>query len=307
MIDRLDQWHIFACVAKHKSFVKAARTLGRSPQATTRAVLALETRIGSRLLNRTTRAVSLTPNGERYLERCGRALAEVDLLEAPLDAEAPLSGSLTITAPVLFGRLHVLPVVTELLEAHAGVDARFLLIDRVVSLAEEGIDVALRIGALPDSPAKARLVGEVKSVVCASPAYLARAARLTVPEALADHACIAFTGTSPIADRWSFRKVGERERRIAVRPRLTVNSGEAAIEAALAGLGVVRLLSYQVEEWVKRGKLKIVLRAFEPEPAPVHLLRLPGHPSRPAAAFVDLAVVRLRDRLAKHARAFTRS
>ena len=299
----------FSSVAKHRSFVKAARELGRSPQAATRAVSGLEARIGARLLNRTTRAVSLTSDGERYLERARRALSEVDALETPLDTDAVLRGIVTITAPVLFGQRHVLPVVREFLEAHAGVDARLLFIDRVVSLAEEAIDVALRIGPLPDSPAKARLVGHVMSVMCASPAYLARAPSLKTPEALTNHACIAFTATTPIAERWTFRGLpqsGRRERRVEVRARLVVNSGEAAIEAALAGMGVVRALSYQVEDAVRRGKLTVVLRAFEPEPMPVHVLRLPGALSRAAAAFADMAVERLRKRLAHHAGAFGR-
>ena len=162
-------------VATQRSFVKGARALGRSPQAATRAVSALEGRIGTRLLNRTTRAVSLTSDGERYLDQCRRTLAAVDLLEAPEGASAPLRGPLTITGPVLFGQLHVLPVVEELLRAHPSLDARLLLMDRVVSLAEEGVDVAVRIGALADSPAKARLVGHVQAVVCASPEYLERA------------------------------------------------------------------------------------------------------------------------------------
>jgi DNA-binding transcriptional LysR family regulator len=299
MIDRLDQWQLFLAVATHRSFVKGARALGRSPQAATRAVAALEARVATRLLNRTTRAVSLTSDGERYLEQCRRTLAAVELLETPEGASSPLRGPLTITAPVLFGQLHVLPVLTELLGAHPSLDARLLLMDRVVSLAEESVDVAVRIGALPDSPAKARLVGHVQSVVCASPDYLAREGRPTTPEALPRHSCIAFSATTPIADRWSFRRPGEREQRVMVRPRLTVNTGQAAIDAALAGLGLVRVLSYQVDELVAQGRLALVLRSYEPAPAPVHILQLPGVTSRAATAFAELAAARLRQRLGR--------
>lgn len=296
-MDRLEEWRVFVAVATARSFAEAARSLGRSPQAATRAVAALEERLGARLLNRTTRSVSLTSDGERYLERGRRALAELDLLEAPADVTAPLRGVATVTAPVLFGQLHVVPVVIELLALHPGLDVRLMLLDRVVSLADEGVDVAVRIGPLPDSSLRARLVGHVRSVVCGSPAYLERAGRPRDPAALAEHACIAFTGNTPIADRWSFRAEGKRERSVAVKPRLTVNAGQAAIDAARAGVGLVRVLSYQVDDLVARHELSIVLRDFEPEPMPVHLVQLPGAQSRAGAAFVELASARLRAKL----------
>jgi DNA-binding transcriptional LysR family regulator len=298
-MDRLDEWRVFVAVATLRSFADAARSLGRSPQAATRAVAGLETRIGARLLNRTTRSVSLTSEGERYLERGRRALAEFELLESPSDAAATLRGVVSITAPVLFGQLHVVPVVSELLATHATLDVRLILLDRVVSLAEEGFDAGVRIGALPDSSLKVRPVGHVRSVVCASPEYLERAGQPREPGALADHACIAFVATTAIPDRWSFPSSGKRERSVAVHPRLTVNTGQAAIAAALAGLGIVRVLSYQVDELVAEGKLRILLRSFEPEPMPVHLVQLPGVMSRAATAFIDLAAERLRAKLSR--------
>lgn len=296
-MDRLEEWRIFVAVGTLRSFAEAARSLGRSPQAATRAVAALEERVGTRLLNRTTRSVSLTSDGERYLERGRRALAELELLESPVDQTAALRGVLSVTTPVLFGQLHVVPVVAELLARHPGLDVRLLLLDRVVSLAEEGIDVGVRIGSLPDSSLRARVVGHVRAVVCASPSYLARAERLRDPDGLADHACISFSGTTPIADRWSFRSAGSRERSIAVKPRLVVNTGQAAIDAALAGVGIVRVLSYQVDQLVAEGKLTVLLRAFEPEPVPVNLVHLPGIQPRAATAFMELASERLRSRL----------
>jgi DNA-binding transcriptional LysR family regulator len=299
MMDRLDEWRVFVTVAGLRSFAGAARTLGRSPQAVTRAVAALEARLGARLLNRTTRAVSLTNDGERLLERGRRALADFDLLEAGDDPRAPLTGRLSLTAPVLFGQLHVVPVVAELLARHPGVDVRLALLDRVVSLAEDGIDVAVRLGPLPDSSLRARLVGQVRDVLCASPAYLKKAGVPRTPEALAKHACIAFSGTTPIADRWAFSgaRPGQRERTVHVRPRLVVNTAQAAIDAACAGLGVVRVISYQVAALVAAKKLQVVLAAHARPAFPAHLVYPPGPQPRVVVAFVDLATERIRARL----------
>src|SRR5262245_20459107 len=181
-MDRTEEWRVFVAVASRRSFIEAARALRRSPQAITRSVAALEQRLGTRLLNRTTRSVSLTGEGERYLERGRRVLAELDALELPAVASAPLVGRLSITAPVLFGQLHVAPLVWAFLEQHPRIDARLLLVDRVVSLAEEGIDLSVRIGWLPDSSLRARLIGHVRWVVCASPTYLSRAGVPRSPE-----------------------------------------------------------------------------------------------------------------------------
>lgn len=277
---------MFVAVASLRSFARAARSLGRSPQSATRSVAALEARLKTRLLARSTRAVSLTADGARHLDRARTLVAEFDAIESP--EIGPLRGVLVVTAPVLFGQMHVVRAVLEMTEAHPDLDVRLLLFDRVVSLADEGIDVAVRIGALPDSSLRARLVGHVRSVVCASPEYLDRAGRPRAPESLAKHACIAFTATTPIADRWSFGKES-----VSVRPRLTVNSGQAAIDAAVSGHGIVRAFSYQVQPLVDRGKLEIVLRSHEPEPSPVHVVQLAGSPARAATAFAELAVSRL--------------
>jgi DNA-binding transcriptional LysR family regulator len=293
----LEEWRAFVTVARRRSFVEAARTLGRSPQSVTRAVAALEARLGTRLFNRTTRSVSLTGDGDRCLERARQLLAEFDALEAARQADAPLAGRLAVTAPVLFGQMHVAPVLYAFVEKHPALDARLVLLDRVVSLADEGLDLGVRLGALPDSSLRARLVGHVRSVVCASPRYLQRAGLPRSPEALSKHECIAFEGTTPIADRWAFPAPGGRERAVVVRPRIVVNSGQAAIDAALAGLGLVRVLSYQVDRLVAQKRLRIVLQAFEPPPVPIHLVQLAGVPTRAATAFVDFAVERIRQRL----------
>jgi DNA-binding transcriptional LysR family regulator len=295
-MDRTEEWRAFLAVAGRRSFIAAARALRRSPQAITRAVAALEQRLGARLLHRTTRSVSVTSDGERYLERGRRVLADLDALEAPPDTHAPLAGRVAITAPVLFGQLHVAPLVCAFLAAHPGVEARLLLLDRVVSLADEGIDLAVRIGTLPDSSLRARAVGQVRWIVCASPAYLARAGMPRTPDALARHTCISFDAGSPLTDRWTFPRDGGRDRSVTFQPRLIVNTAQAGIDAAVAGLGILRALSYQVERFVAAKKLRLVLESFAPAPVPIHILQLPGVPSRLASAFADFAADRLRAR-----------
>ncbi len=293
-MDRLDEWRIFAAVAALRSFSKAAKQLGRSPQAVTRAVAALEARLGTRLLHRTTRSVSLSNDGASYLERSRRALAELDALEAPRDPE--LRGTLAVTAPVLFGQLHVAPIVASFLEEHTATAVRMVLLDRTVSLAEEALDVGIRIGHLADSALIARSVGHVRTVICASPAYLERAGTPRHPDALAKHATIAHTVMTPLVDRWAFP--GERrDRTVAVQPRWVVNTGQAAIDAAVAGHGLARVLSYQIDALVEAKRLRIVLASFEPPPLPVHVVTLPGQLPRVAAAFVEHATARLRAKL----------
>ncbi len=197
----------------------------------------------------------------------------------------------------MFGQLHVLPVVTEFLAGHPDLDARLVLLDRVVSLADEGIDVGVRIGQLPDSALRARVVGHVRSVLCASPAYLKRAGRPRTPDALVEHECIAFSGTTSIPDRWSFPDRGRRERTVSVRARLVVNTAQAAIDAAVAGVGIVRVLSYQIAGLLAEKKLVLVLDSFAREKVAVNLVHLPGVQSRASVAFVELAAERIRERL----------
>lgn len=274
-MDRLDEWRLFLAVATKRNFAKAAREQGRSPQAATRAVAALEDRLGTRLFHRTTRSVTLTDDGERLLERARQAVAEIDLLERPEAGE--LRGLVTITAPLLFGQLHVLPVVSELLATQPAVDARLVLTDRVVSLAEEGIDVGVRIGDLPDSALRARVVGHVRELYVASPAYLARAGKPKSAKALAKHAFVEWLG-----------------REHASRPRLITSSGAAALDAARSGVGITRALSYQVESDLAAGTLVPVLPSLDSSPIPVHLVQLPGRVTRVASAFVDLAYERIK-------------
>jgi DNA-binding transcriptional LysR family regulator len=294
-VDRLDTWTIFTAVAEQSSFTKAARRLGRSPAAVTRAVAELEKRLSTRLLNRTTRSVSLTDDGARYLDQCRRVLADVAELDAAATGtQQEPRGSLTVTAPVIFGRMHVLPIVEKFLMEYPAVDAKLLLLDRSVSLVEEGIDVSVRIGHLPDSSLRAIRAGEVRRGVYASPAYLRRRGVPKDPRQLADHACVAFTAITPTPDRWTFyREKGSFA--VAVKPRLVVNTGEAAIDAAANGIGLTCVLSYQVTQHIAAGTLRRVLAEYEPPPLPVHVMHpAGGHLSPKVRLFIDAAVDGLR-------------
>jgi DNA-binding transcriptional LysR family regulator len=297
-MDRLEAMRIFVAVADGAGFAPAARHLALSPPAVTRAVAALEAHIGTRLLHRTTRRVGLTEAGAHYLEDCRRILAEIVEAEASaVGAHGELAGPFTVTAPVMFGRLHVLPVLLDFLERHPRVAGRALLLDRVVDLTEEGADVAVRIAHLPDSSLSAVRVGQVRRVVVGAPAYLARRGRPNRPDDLARHDVINFL-TAAESGEWTFPGPdGGPEGGTAVRPtiRLAVNAADAAIAAAIAGRGLARPLSYQVSAEVAAGRLEIVLAEHEPPPIPIHIAHREGRrASARVRAFVDYAVERLR-------------
>jgi DNA-binding transcriptional LysR family regulator len=299
-MDRLESLHAFVLTVDGGSLTSAARTLRRSSASITRAIDSLEARVGTPLLRRTTRSLKLTEAGERYLVVARRVLGDLEEAERATSAmtSAP-QGLLTLTAPVSFGSLHLRPVVDDFLAAHPNVRARLLLVDRVVSLLEEGIDVAVRIGHLPDSALLTTAVGAVRRVVVASPDYLARHGRPKVPSALAEHRCIASTGVTPHA-AWSFGgRKGERAKRVRIDPVLSVNVVHAAIGSALDGAGITCALSYQVAEHLERGALVRLLPTFEPPPVPVHIV-YPSTGARTARvrAFVELAAPRLRAVLA---------
>jgi DNA-binding transcriptional LysR family regulator len=295
-MDRLESWTIFVAVAEEDGFAAAARRLGRSPAAVTRAVAALEERLATRLLNRTTRSVALTDEGARYLDQCRRLLADLAELEAVAGSGAEPRGMLAVTAPSEFGRLHVLPIVEEFLRAHPRVDVRLLLLDRVVSLVEEGLDAGIRIGELPDSSLRAIRAGALARAVYASPAYLESFGVPEVPGELAERSCVAFAAATGAAERWVFLG-GKRPMAVAIKPRLVVNRAEAAVDMAVAGLGLTRLLSYQAAEAVAAGRLVRVLAEYEPPPVPIHVVHPAGRhlPAR-VRLFVDGAVTALRER-----------
>ncbi len=292
-MDRLDSIAVFVAVAERRGFIAAARKLGRSPAAVSRAVAALEDALGQRLINRTTRALSLTEAGERLLERGRRLLADYEEIAESLEGGGAAKGVLTVTAPVLFGRLHIMPIIRRFLGDHPGVDINLLLLDRIAPLVDEGIDVALRIGELPDSSLLALRVGAVRRVLVASPAYIQAHGAPGRPDDLEDHAFISTFGVVSAPKLWTLG--AEEERSFRFRPRLTVNSVDAALDAASSGLGIVRLFSYQVEAAVAEGRLVRILRDFEPPSVPIHLVRPAGRrPSQKVSLFVEAAAAALR-------------
>ncbi len=295
---------VFVTVAGDGGFAAAARRLGLSPPAVTRAVAALETRIGTRLLHRTTRVVRLTEAGERFLSDCRRILAEVEDAEAAAaGSHRELRGGLGVTASAMFGRLHVAPLVLDFLRRHPGVEIRTLFVDRVVSLLEEDMDVAVRIGHLPDSSLAAIRVGAVRRLVCAAPAYLAARGAPATPADLTAHDVVAFSGLAPPRE-WTF-PAGTSGLSVPVAPRFTTNLPEVAIAAARDGRGLTMLLSYMVHAELEAGALVPVLGVWEPPPLPVHVVHGAGRQAAARVrAFVDHAVAGLRrlDALARGAR-----
>jgi DNA-binding transcriptional LysR family regulator len=294
-MDRFQEMQVFAAVAQDQGFSAAARRLGLSAASVTRAVAALEKRIGTQLLTRTTRSVYLSEAGQRYLEDCRRILAEVQEAEdSAAGSHAQPRGQLTVTAPVLFGELFVTPLMVSFLTQFPDVTINALLVDRVVSVVEEGVDVAIRIGELPDSNHHAIRVGEVRRVICASPQFLAIHGRPKHPQELAQSPIIATSAIGQLK-HWPFLERGE-PLSVRVEPRLTVTANQAAITAAALGLGFTRVLSYQSASKVAAGELEIVLADFEMPPLPIHVLYQGG---RKAAArirsFVDFTVKALRE------------
>ncbi|MCB1886005.1 MAG: LysR family transcriptional regulator [Rhodocyclaceae bacterium] len=296
-MDRLREMQVFVAVAEAEGFAAGARRLGMSPPAVTRAVAALEERLGVRLLQRSTRRVRLTEAGTRYLDDARRLLAEVDAAdEAAAGINATPRGDLAVTASALFGQLFVMPGIVDYLNRYPETRVDALFVDRVVNLIDEGIDVAVRIGALADSSLRARRVGSVRIVLVAAPDYLARCGTPSQPDGLAGHETIASragSGTFGTGD-WRFATPAGPHN-VRVQPRLMVSTNDGAIRAALAGFGIARLLSYQVAPHLADGSLKIVLPDCELPPLPVHLVhREWRHGSAKVRAFVDLLAARLR-------------
>lgn len=290
-MDRLEMLRTFVAVADQASFAEAARRMRISPTAASRAVAALEQSLGTALLRRTTRSVRLTEEGAAYLERCRAALADLDDAALALrGAGAAPGGTLVITAPVTFGRLHILPIATALLREHPALKVELTLIDRVVRLVDEGIDVAVRIGDLSDSSLHALKVAEVRRVVVASPAYLAARGTPSSITALHDHSLIAFTELDR-GHEWRFGPAGKPA--IRIEPRLAANTADAAIAAAIEGVGIARVLSYQAMDAIGSGSLVTLLDGFAPPVAPVHLVyQASRRASVNVRAFIDAARAR---------------
>jgi len=270
-MDRIDAMQVFVAVADFQGFAPAARKLGLSPSGVTRLIAALEQRLGARLLQRTTRSVTLTDIGTRYLERARRILADVEEAEGSAqDERTRPSGRLVVSAPVGFGRLHVSPVMSAYLKRYPEVSAELRLADRMVNLVEDGIDLAVRIGHLADSSLVARHVGEMRRIVVASSGYLKQRGEPDTPEAIALHETIQF-GAMTASPDWRFVEDG-REIRVACTPRFTTNSADAAIQYAEQGGGLTRVLAYQAADAIKGGRLRVVLAQFEQPPLPIHIV-----------------------------------
>ncbi|MGY0709702.1 LysR family transcriptional regulator [Azospirillum argentinense] len=291
-MDRLQAMRIFVKVAETESFAETARHLRLSAPAVTRAVAALEDLIGARLFVRTTRSVKVTEAGSRYLEDCRRILSDITEAEAAAGGVYAIpTGTLAVTASALFGPMHVLPIVTEYLDRYPGMRAQTFFVDRPVNIVEEGIDVAVRIGHLPDSGFTAIRVGTVRRVVCGAPAYFERHG---VPQTPADlrHHRIALSTGAWASPEWRFA----RDQRVTIDPVLQCNTNEAVIATAKAGWGLARVLHYQIGPALLAGELRIVLADHEEPPLPIHVLHPEGrHAPAKVRAFVDLAVTRLRE------------
>jgi DNA-binding transcriptional LysR family regulator len=293
-MDRFHVMAVFVAVAEEESFAAAGRRLRMSPPAVTRAVADLEERLGVRLLTRTTRLVRTTDAGARYLEDARRILHEADEAdEAAAGINATPRGHLAVTAPALFGKLYVMPIITAYQRTFMETTVSALFVDRVVNLLDEGLDVGLRIGSLPDSSLRAIRVGQVRRVICAAPGYLKKHGLPKTPADLAGHQIIAATAVSA-GSEWTFAN-GKQKIGVKLNPRILVNTNDGALEAAKDGFGLTRLISYQVASELASGKLKTVLSEYEEAPLPIHVIHREGrHGSAKVRSFVDMAVEKLR-------------
>ncbi len=296
-MDRFVGMSVLIAVVEAGSLSAASRRLGMPLPTVSRKVLELEKHLKTRLLNRSSRRVTLTDTGRSYVEACKRIidqLAEADRAAAG-EYRTP-KGHLTVTAPVVLGRLHVLPIAIEFLRAYPEIDLRLVLSDRMLTFAEDRLDLALRIGILPDSNLVAIRIGSTRHILCASPEYFAVRGRPRKPEDLAGHDCIAVENLGSPSG-WAF-KSGRGERVVPIRARLVVTTDEAAIDAAVAGLGITRLLSYKIADARRAGRLSRVLEAFEPAPVPINLVHAGQRPlPLKLRTFVECAVPRLKARL----------
>lgn len=297
-MDRLDAMSVLLSAVESGSLSKASRDL-RLPLATvSRKVAELEAHLKATLLIRSAKGLELTPAGRSYVTAAKSILEQLTEAERAAAGEyTEPKGDLVVTAPIMFGRIHVLPVVTRFLEAYSEVSVGLVMTDRVTHFLEDQVDIALRIGVLPDSNLIATRLGAVRHVICASPDYLAANGIPTTLDDIAKHRLVSFQSVSALSS-WIFERAGA-ETAVSFRSRLSVNTIDAAIDAALSGAGLVRAVSYQIADHVRAGRLAVVLEEFEPQPRPVHLVydsqnRLPLK----LRAFVDFVVPRLRERLA---------
>ena len=293
-MDRLEAMTLLVAVAEAGSISAASRKL-RAPVATvSRKISELEKHLNARLLMRSTRNVALTEAGQSFVAASRRILADLDSAERDAgSATKTLRGELVVSAPIALGRIYLLPVVTDFLKDHPNIDVRMMLADRRLNMIEDHIDIGLRVGELNDFSLVAKKVGAVRRVVCASPSYLARRGTPKTPEDLKDHDCITFENTLS-AQSWTF-KIGKTEKSFPIHSRLIVSTAEAATDAALSGLGLTRMLDYQIDRHRRAGSLKLVLESFRSSPKPVHLIYEAGrHLPLKIRTFLDFAAPRLK-------------
>lgn len=297
-MDRLESMAAFLAAVEAGSLSGASRALGVPLATLSRRVSDLETHLHTRLLTRTSRRLTLTDAGQSYLASCKKILEDINEAERAATGEysAP-RGELTVAAPMVFGRLHALPIVTEFLRAYPDIDIRLQLSDRVANLADDHIDAALRIGELPDSSLVAARIGAIRRVVCASPAYFSARGRPLRPGDLNAYDCVTFEALTQAAS-WTFT-VGKSTLAVAVHSRLAVTTAEAAVDAAVASLGITRVLCYQAASALRAGALSLALEDFEPPPSPVSIVYA-AQPRMPVKlrAFLDFTVPRLKERVA---------
>ena len=299
-MDRLDAMAVLLAVVEGGSLSAASRQLKTPLPTVSRKISDLERHLKTRLLNRSARQITLTDAGKSYVEACRVIVEQVDEAERTAMGEyATPRGSLKITAPIVFGRIHLLPVALEFLKAYPEIDLRLVQSDHVLNLLEDRIDVAVRIGELADSSLLATRVGATRRVVCASPAYLAARGRPQKPDDLKTHDCISLENLST-PNAWKFA-TAKGERTVAVRSRLWATTAESAIDAAIAGAGIARVLSYMVDSARRAGKLEFLLEEFEPPAWPIHLVHS-GQGPAPAKlrAFIDWVAPRLKARITGH-------
>jgi DNA-binding transcriptional LysR family regulator len=294
-MDQLKAMRTFVRIADEGGFTAASRSLDASVPAVVRSLAGLEAQLGVRLFNRTTRRVVLTDEGRRYLEHSRHILASVDeAARAVSSGASALAGALSVTAPVMFGQLHVAPAVTRFVQRHRDVQVDLVLLDRVVNLLDEGFDVGIRIGALEDSSLVARDIGAVRRLLVASPGYFRRHGVPKHPSELQQHECVR---VSAAGRQWAFRDPDDADKVISVpvHGSLRCNHVAAVVDACVAGLGCGLFMSYQVDALLKGGKLKVALERYEPPPRPVSLL-LPQARMLPARtrAFIDWMLRELR-------------
>jgi DNA-binding transcriptional LysR family regulator len=298
-VDRFDAIRTLIAAVDGGSLSAASRALGMPLPTVSRKVSELEAHLGTQMVVRTSRKLLLTDAGSAFVQASRRVLSDLEEAERAASGEYQMPrGELLITAPIMFGKLHILPLVLEFLRAYPDVNVRLVLADDVLDLVDNHVDVAARLGHLPDSGLVATRVGEVRWITLASPSYLAQRGTPEVPADLANHDCLAFEGLQTLRS-WSFGSSGDGPGPVAIRPRLAVNTADALIEAAEVGLGVVRMMSYQAATALREGRLVRLLHAYEPEAIPVHLVHTgPSLVPLKLRVFLDFAAPGLKRALA---------